>query len=332
MSEPISQAEQGPLDLPTGEAIPAAPAPTATPTSKPESSPSSSASSKPTPTQRNILALLLALPTKTDAFLAHLQRCLATPSGTDTLLLFLCYSTRLTGALANALSHALTHRTLAALSLTLPRGGGGPQTIAITTTTKSLPPTAALLAAALGARLKALGGLASEARTIARLWALLGMYSWAKRLVTTTPTTSVAVALIDWTQLLACTAFQVLENGAYLSSKNILAWTPPQQGRAYLLASRALAVHTGLELGKLLAKMVAANKSSNDDEKSSAAVEEEKAAAVAVRRSMAINLAWTPLILHWASETPFLSDISVGLGGCVPGVLQMRKLWKETAL
>lgn len=93
-----------------------------------------------------------------------------------------------------------------------------------------------------------------------------------------------------------------------------------------MVASKWLAVYTGLEIGKLLATMVARR-----DVKKAAESEEDKAEMEAVKRSMVINLAWTPLTLHWASEVGFLSDLAVGLGGSIPGVIQMRKLWRETA-
>lgn len=80
-------------------------------------------------------------------------------------------------------------------------------------------------------------------------------------------------------------------------------------------------MYTGLEIGKLLAKMTAPKLES----------EEDKAQREAVRRSMAINLAWTPLTLHWSTEKGLISDGLVGLGGCIPGIIQMRKLWKDTA-
>lgn len=138
------------------------------------------------------------------------------------------------------------------------------------------------------------------------------------------PQESKLTTLVSWAQLISCTAFQYLENGAYLSGKGVLGWTPKEQGRAYVVASRWLAVYTGLEIGKLLAAIVARR-----DVKAES--EEDKAEMEAVRRSMVINLAWTPLTLHWAADTGFLSDLAVGLGGCVPGVIQMRKLWRDTA-
>ncbi|KAJ4391987.1 hypothetical protein N0V93_005607 [Gnomoniopsis smithogilvyi] len=331
MSESTPEADN-PIDLPTGEPIPAPAAPSSS--SKPDSTASFS---KPT---RPFTATSLA--TKTDAFLTHLQRCLATPSGIDTLLLFICYTSRLTGALSTSLSQSLLRRDLVALALTLPRK----QTAVLVASSNKSPRTLAIaqLAAVLGARLKSLGSLASEARTIARLWGLLGMYFWAKRLTAqllsskrsssssstsekaaaAEPQESKLATLVSWAQLISCTAFQYLENGAYLSGKGVLGWTPKEQGRAYVVSARWLAVYTGLEIGKLLAAIVARR-----DVKAES--EDEKAEMEAVRRSMVINLAWTPLTLHWAADTGFLSDLAVGLGGSIPGVIQMRKLWRETA-
>lgn len=341
MSESTPQADN-PIDLPTGEPVPAPPAASSAP------SPSSKQQSTRPLTSASSLA------TKTDAFLTHLQRCLATPSGIDTLLLFICYTSRLTGALSTTLSQSLLRRDLVALALTLPRSSissiSKPAAVIVSSSSSSKSPrtlAVAQLAALLGARLKSLGSLASEARTIARLWGLLGMYFWAKKLTlqllssSTQRRTSSEKAdaatdvqpqqeesklatLVSWVQLISCTAFQYLENGAYLSGKGVLGWTPKEQGRAYVLSARWLAVYTGLEIGKLLAAIVARR-----DVKAES--EEDKAEMEAVRRSMVINLAWTPLTLHWASETAFLSDLAVGLGGSIPGVIQMRKLWRETA-
>lgn len=341
MTESASQVVDNPIDLPTGEPVPGG-GPTAP--SKPDASSSSyskNSSSRPLTAATNLAS-------KTDAFLTHLQRCLATPSGIDTLLLFICYTSRLTGALSTTLSQSLLRRDLVTLALTLPRKQ---PTAIIVASSQQSPLTLAIaqLAGILGARLKSLGSLTSEARTIARLWGLLGMYFWAKKLTaqlllsarsrrnnsttsekqqsstTEPPQESKLATLVSWAQLISCTAFQYLENGAYLSSKGVLGWTPKEQGRAYVVASKWLAVYTGLEIGKLLATMVVRREVKDKDS------EADKAEMEAVKRSMVINLAWTPLTLHWASEVGFLSDLAVGLGGSIPGVIQMRKLWRETA-
>ncbi|KAI7783087.1 peroxin 11c [Diaporthe eres] len=347
MTETASAPETGATaiaDLPTGEPIPS-------------STPADSKTSKPTQTaasRRNLAALLKTLPSNTDAFLAHLQRCLATPSGVDTLLLFICYTSRFTGAALTNISQSILRRSspreLIALALTLPdktavvveAAGGAP----------SPSSAVAQLAGVLGTRLKSLGGLASEARTIARLWSLVGMYFWAKRLVLNLVARSSSssssssgssekaagagagagqgesrlAALVSWAQLLSCGVFQVLENGAYLSGRGVLGWTPAQQGRAYVVGARFLGFYTALELGRLLAEFVARR-----DRDYGAATAEEQAEVDAMRRSLAINMAWAPLTVHWSLEKGFLTDLVIGAGGCIPGVIQMRKLWRETA-
>ncbi|KAI3397525.1 hypothetical protein diail_10618 [Diaporthe ilicicola] len=348
MSDTTSAPETGATavaDLPTGEPIPestpeaAAAAAAAASTKTP--------SQAPTAPRTNLAALLKSLPSDTDAFIAHLHRCLATPSGIDTLLLFICYTSRFTGAALTNLSQSLLRRSardLVALAFTLP---GKTAVVLETTTGTPLPaPTAALaqLAAQLGARLKSLGSLASEARTMARLWSLVGMYFWAKRLVLQGVAArssgsekgaaaaggkggeSSLVTLVSWTQLISCAIFQVLENGAYLSGRGVLGWTPAQQGRAYVVGARWLGVYTALELGRLLAEFVARR-----GQDYSAASAEEKAEIDALRRTAAINMAWAPLTVHWSLEKGFLTDLVVGAGGCIPGVIQMRKLWRETA-
>ncbi|KAL1856967.1 hypothetical protein Daus18300_010527 [Diaporthe australafricana] len=350
MSDTASAPETGATaiaDLPTGEPIPestpAAAAPTTTPPSRPTPAP-----------KTNLAALLKSLPSSTDAFIAHLHRCLATPSGIDTLLLFVCYTSRFTGAALANLSQSLLRRSardLVALAFfNLP---ANKTAVVLETTPLSASATALAQAAALlGARLKSLGSLASEARTIARLWSLVGMYFWARRLVlqlvaaarrssSNKPLSekkggaaaaegegeSIGLAtLISWAQLISCGVFQVLENGAYLSGRGVLGWTPAQQGRAYVVGARWLGVYTALELGRLLGEFAAGR--GRDYETASA---EEKAEVDAMRRSAAINMAWAPLTLHWSLEKGFLTDLVVGAGGCIPGVIQMRKLWRETA-
>lgn len=344
MTETTSTPEMGPTltsDLPTGEPIPTWPDHKAA---------ASSPLPPPSPSKTSTLpALLKALPYSADAFLSHLQRCLATPSGIDTLLLFVCYLSRFTGAALTRLSQTLLRRTareLVALVFTLPPPKTAIIFEAAANSSKNAPArtAAARLAALLGQRLGKLGSLASEARTIARLWSLVGMYFWAKRLtlqllassspsekddasesISSGSTSGKLAALVDWVQLVSCVMFQVLENGAYLSGRGVLGWTPAEQGRAYVMGSRWLCVYTGLELGRLLAGLVAKGGGGV------AGTAEEQEEVNGLRRSMAINLAWAPLTLHWATEKGFLSDLVVGAGGCIPGVLQMRKLWRDTA-
>jgi hypothetical protein len=133
----------------------------------------------------------------------------------------------------------------------------------------------------------------------------------------------------NWVQFVSCVVLQVLENGAYLSSRGVLGWTPQQQGRAYVLSSRFWAVHVGIELGKLAAEGLARRRAATA--RTTGAAGEEKEEEERWRKQLARNLAWAPLTVHWGMEKGFVSDGFVGLLGTIPGLIQMRDLWKETA-
>jgi hypothetical protein len=295
---------------------------------------------KPTPPS----SLVRTLPRDIDAFLTHLNKALATPSGIDTVMLFLCYTSRLSSSLLTLLSQSLLRRSARSwlgLLTTLPRG----TTVLLTEANK--PPTSAAAAAraalVLAGRLKALSGLLSEARMILRLWALLGMYFWAKGLVSktlssllsssgekspkdkdTTKTSKLATALEN-TRLTLCVALQALENGAYLSQRGVLGWSPAKQGLAYKWSARFWAAYVGIEIGKLLAEGTAAGSGTKGP------YEAKEKETIQWRKKVARNMAWMPLTIHWSTDSGIVNEPLVGLLASIPGIIQIRDLWAETA-
>jgi hypothetical protein len=221
----------------------------------------------------------------------------------------------------------------------------------------------------LAQRQKALSSLASEARMILRLWGLLDMYFWARTLVSKTAkklsakrnnsssasasaSTSVSESLItvpeavSYLQLVSCIIFQALENGAYLSARGVLGWTPAQQGSAFRWSSRFWALYVGAELGKLAAGGLARRHRllpPSSAVRTAVGTQEEKTevedgaktdraeAESKWRKQVVRNAAWAPLTLHWSTQTGLVSEAVVGLLGSVPGIVQMRDLWRETA-
>ncbi|KAH8894868.1 hypothetical protein GQ53DRAFT_792713 [Thozetella sp. PMI_491] len=282
--------------------------------------------------------LLAAVPPHTDAFLTHLHRCMSTPSGIDTVLLFVGYTSRLaavglTSLSANALRRSA--REWIALVAALP-----PRATILFTSDESakLPSTAAAAAAlVLAQRLRALATLLADVRTAMRLWGLLSMYLWGRRLVLkhlaarkakatekgTEPQETAAETALAWAQFLSCTAYQVLENGAYLASKGVLGWAPATQGRASRWSVRCWALFVGLELGRLVAEGLGDGK---DGRIKKTAVEVET-----WRKNLVRNLAWAPLTVHWSLEKGFASETAIAMLGSVPGMIQMRDLWRSTA-
>ncbi|KAI0016958.1 hypothetical protein F4780DRAFT_772610 [Xylariomycetidae sp. FL0641] len=319
-----SAPEAAPTDLPSGDPIPS---------SAPPSYSKKSAPSVIQPTRE----LLAAAPANLDEFLAHLQRCLSTPSGIDTVLLFVCYTSRLAASL-------LQHATQPALRRR------AEQLVALAS---SLPPSATLLfprrvfpgggvaaILAVARSLKNLSVLLSEARTFLRLWGLLGMYFWGKRLAAAPPAPLPERALA-YGQLAACVVFQALENGTYLAAKGVLPWAPATQAVAGRWSARFWGTFVFLELGRLLLEARRRGRRTRAEKfaphpdgtpRTATAVQaDELAWADTWRKTFARNLAWAPLTVHWSLESGLVSETAIGALASIPGCIAMRDLWRRTA-
>lgn len=268
------------------------------------------------------LGFLLALhPTNVDAFLAHLHRCLQTPAGVDTVLLFVGYTSHLASSLLTSAPAA--HLRQAARLLLARYLGDAAAKIKL--------PGPELATTAAG--LRALSNLLSEFRMFTRLWSLLGLYLSLKHLAGREMSGEGAKLgaydrVLPWLQLGSGVALQVLENGAFLSMKGVLKWDPKTTGWAFTWSARFFAASVGLEIGRLLVERV--RKETGD--------KGEKEAAVALaewRREWTTSFvkmcAWAPLTLHWSVEGGVVSDMAVGALATVPGVIGITRLWKSTA-
>ncbi|KAH8653633.1 hypothetical protein BX600DRAFT_440698 [Xylariales sp. PMI_506] len=330
-------------DLPSGDPIPTG---GVAPPSKP-------------PPPLPIAQLLSAVPANVDAFLAHLQRCLSTPGGVDSVLLFLCYSARFSSAFLELLTRPALRRSskkLLAFAAALPPS----TTVFFTSTSRVLFPstsTAVLLLAS--KRLKALSGLISDVRTFSRLWGLLGMYFWGRGIflrlreaalarkqaaaaggnadvATTGPSINKVELSFSITQLIALVGYQALENGAYLSSKGVLGWQPETMKRATLLSTRLWGSYIAIKLVELFweshkrsqrtpAERLAGGKTVSEIET------EERQWTEDWRKLVVRNMAWFPLTIHWSLEQGIFSDLAVGAIASIPGVMSIRDIWKKTA-
>jgi hypothetical protein len=305
-------------DLPSGDPVPAAAAPPPQP--------------KPFP----LKSLIAAAPSNADAFLAHVQRCLQTPSGIDTVLLFLCYTSRFSAAALETLVRPAIERSAKQL---LALASALPPSATIFFSSKALPSSTATLVLLLAKRLKAFSLLLSDVRTFMRLWGLLGMYFWGRGLLLKARQPSAksdrVETTISWCQLTACVIFQSLENGAYLASKGVLGWAPASQIRAARWSARFWSTFVGLELGRLLYESHKRGQRTRRErigDKTVAQVEKEESEwADTWRKSVARNSAWFPLTIHWSSEQPLVSELAIGTLASIPGIIQMRDLWRRTA-
>lgn len=335
---------QATTDLPSGDpVVPSAPSP----------------SSPPKPKPLPLRALLEAAPSNVDAFLAHLQRCLSTPSGIDTVLLFLCYSSRLSSAGLELLTRPALRRgaeRLLAVAAALPPRA----TVLFASSGNNNKSATALFASPLAAvllelsrRLKTFSALLSETRTFLRLWGLLGMYFWARGLfirlrearraaANDEKGAASAAAKVDKlevslavSQLVACVIFQGLENGAYLAQKSVLVWQPATIGSAYRWSARFWGAFVGLKLTELFLdryRRASVPKRQRMGDKTVAVFEREEAEWSAEwRKLVSRNMAWFPLTLHWSLEQGLFNELTIGALASVPGCIQMRDLWRRTS-
>jgi hypothetical protein len=272
----------------------------------------------PLSTLRSYLPLYLS---KTDATISHLSRILSTPSGTDTLLLTLCYTSLLTSSLLSSLS---LHRIHAAARRLISQAISLPPNTTVIIDTSSLPTSRLLITAT---RLKALSDLISDFRIFVRLWGLLSIYKWGKK-VHEEPPTDFVIRRIVYTQIVSNIVFQYLENGAYLASKGVLDWRKEKQTKAWIWSSRFWMLHVGLDFVRLWRE--AKLRSMKGKGKEGVEGVEESKWKAKWRRQMIENVAWAPLTLHWSLEEGFVGEFWVGVLGSVAGLAGFRELWKTT--
>jgi hypothetical protein len=280
---------------------------------------------RPPPTASR--SLIASVPSKADAFLSHLHRVVQTRSGNDLTLLWLTYTSNLTGDLLNLIAQppaAATNnailRTILSLTGVILRPG-------------SLPAAVALQ---LAARFKALAGTLSEVRVFGRLWGLLGIYFGAKaaaekRRAAGSKGASPDArfdAFISHAQLISLVVYQSLENLSYLSNRKVIPLSPYLTGRLGKWSVRSWMVYIGLELGKMLVERAKRVPNRAYDAE---AVKEEKEWRTNWHKEFLRTLAWAPLTVNWSVEQPFLPSLAVSALAFYPSMGMMKDLWKAKA-
>jgi len=297
------------------------PLPSSAPDPKPNAPP-------PKPTSRSLRKLV----NETDTFLARLSVILSTPAGTDSLLRTLTYTLQfLSGALSTiATKHLETvARNLAAKVLQVPLLPNETLVVAL-----RYP---APIMARIAPRARALSGLISDFRAFTRLWGLLGMYQWGKGLWSgvAAPKDGVLLACA-WGQCLAYTAYQILENRAYLAGKGVIGLDGKLILRDWLWSSRCWMFAVGLEfirLGRVRQKWNIADKKRREDGAvaSEEAKKKRREEVVQWRKDLVVNLANSPLTLHWSVDGGTLDDTTVGFLGTLAGIIGFSERWNATA-
>jgi len=278
-------------------------------------------SAKPVPSPATLKSWLPLYLRKTDSVVDHLGRMLATPSGIDKVLMAIGYSSLAASSLLSSVSRARLYA--AALQLIRAAADLPVGTTVLVDATK-LPAPRILRAAR---SLEALSSLISDFRIFARLWGLIGIWQWGRG-VLESPPKDATVRAITYAQVLVNVVYQVLENGAYLSSKSVLGWSSETQNKAWLWSSRCWAAHVGLEFVRLGHELVQKRARAKGDLKDAAA---QKAEDEGWRKEVVVNAAYAPMTVHWSLEEGCISPLTVGVLGSVVGAINVAGLWKATA-
>jgi hypothetical protein len=262
---------------------------------------------------------------KADRTVEHLSRVLSTPGGTDSVLMTICYTSLLSSTVLSSISLHQIHkaaRQIIEKAISLP-----PNTTVLIDT--SVIPSSRLLISA--KRLKTLSALISDFRVFTRLWGLIGIWKWGKRVLETPPADAL-LRRISYAQVMVNLAFQCIENVTYLSSKGVLGWSAERQSKAWRWSARFWMSHVVMDFVRLYREYnvrKAASKSAGI-EKGEFMDQSENEWRAKWRKELVVDLAYAPLTLHWSLENGVVGEFWVGLLGSIAGSTGLRMLWRNT--
>lgn len=145
------------------------------------------------------------------------------------------------------------------------------------------------------------------------------------------PPRDTVLKVVSYGQTLSLGGYYIYENGYYLAGKGVLrGWTAEDIKRWAKTSLQMFLAYVVLEFVRLYRarQLRETRKVKAIDEKDKQGIEAEEAVWW---RSAKMNVAYTPLAMHWASETPLLSDGIVGALMSWIGLIKFRAAWAQTA-
>ncbi|EPE33008.1 hypothetical protein GLAREA_06020 [Glarea lozoyensis ATCC 20868] len=290
------------------------------------------------PSSSSLLAWAPLYLKRVDRVVERLNKIISTPAGTDSLLNAACYSALLGSVV---LERGVKARAGEVVRRAVGEGGKGSNGflgggLGFVGGYFGLKELGGLDTAK---RLKVLSALISEMRMMSRLFGLFSLWAWGKRVLLRFRNGEIGdrTALgIESVQVFANIIYQVLENGAYLSGKGVLAWNKDRQKAAWLWSTRAWGVHVALDfvrLGREYAGRMRLREKVKEVGEEGIFVGEGESERVFWRRwkrQMVTGMAYAPLIVHWGTEGGVLGEELVAVLGCVAGWSGLRENWRRS--
>ncbi|KAF2997100.1 hypothetical protein E8E13_003555 [Curvularia kusanoi] len=318
----------------------------------PQSQPNTPRPPPPSPTLLQKLRYLIArrlqnAATSTDRNLLRLSALLSTPTGIDVVL---C-TTGYTLTLVYALGQQVLEKQLATVASNLASKAADVM-MPGETLIADLPASAStkLLAQTVGSS-KAIADVIADYRIFVRMWGMLGLYTWARDtylapLPKEAPRKERLLRGTTWAAIASCVLFQVLENGAYASSKGMLtsaAWSgevgKKRETLWWVWSSRFWAAYVGCEIVRLLIERAyyepLVEKIGDGEKEDKLRAEQEKREhhnkSFTWWKDLVSNIAYAPMTLHWSVEAGLMSDVQVGVCGMIAGGAMLADAWRKTA-
>ncbi|KAL1921779.1 uncharacterized protein VTP21DRAFT_10421 [Calcarisporiella thermophila] len=250
------------------------------------------------------LAIAKTLGPKTP-FLDHLVRFLNSVRGTDKVLMFIQYFSKI-------LIWYLRRRSTAIKTVNV----------------QSLP---------LDARITNLAGPIADFRILLRYYGLLPMIQYMNQLEHSTPPSALHLELERWANLFNV-CYYPLEHLYWLGSHGVIPMKENTTNRIGIWSCRFWAAAVILELARLweqyrlwlLRKRAVLKRFENEEE-----VANEMKSLETEKKQMllntVINASYLPLTAHWSIESGLISDVWVGIFGTVASVCQLYTAWKASA-
>ncbi|KAH7067362.1 hypothetical protein BKA63DRAFT_522045 [Paraphoma chrysanthemicola] len=284
-----------------------------------------------------------------DRNLIRLSKLLSTPSGIDVLLCTTSY----TLTLVHALLSRLLERRLADIATEIAEKADGILLPGETLIATLPAPTSTKVIAQIVGSSKALASTIADYRIFVRLWGVVGLYTWTRGTYLTPLPEGAGkkekvLRGLTWAAIASCIGFQVLENGAYLSSKGALTtanWTG-EVGKArenvwWLWSSRFWAAYVGVEVVRLgvvryykthdVPSTVQLDGEKEEKIEREESIKREKLENWLWWKDLISNAAYAPMTIHWSLEQGLLSDWGVGACGMVAGGALLADAWRRTA-
>lgn len=253
---------------------------------------------------------------KADANIQRISKLLSTSSGVDATLTLVGYGLFFVGSQVEKLEK-LNLKALSHLSSDAAFKAGA---------------KSAFTLADIASSSKVLAGMCSDFRTFTRLWGLLGVYGLAKRQYLAPPKDTV-LRVVGSAQTLALGAYYVYENGYYLAGKGVLkGWTVEKITRWAKTSLKLFLVYVLIDFVRLWrVRQLRNERKASLLESDQKGTREIKAEENAWMKTALVDAAYTPLSVHWSSDTWKLSDGSVGALMSLIGLIKVRTAWAATA-